>query len=62
MAKLDPIVSEFDTTEQAEAYDAWFRRKVQKSLDDPRPPIPHDDAVARLDAVLARTKGKGKAA
>jgi hypothetical protein len=58
MAKLDPIVSEFATTEEAEAHDAWFRAKVQEALDDPRPPIPHDQAVARIDAVLARFKSK----
>lgn len=58
MSRLDPIVSEFATTEEAEAYDAWFRAKVQEALDDPRPPIPHDEAVARLDAVLARHKIK----
>lgn len=59
MAKLDPIVSEFATTEEAEAYDVWFRKKVQEGLADTRPPIPHDEAVARIDAVLARYKDKG---
>lgn len=58
MAKLDPIVSEFATTEEAEAYDAWFRAKVQEALDDPRPPIPHDQAVARIDAALAKFETK----
>lgn len=48
MAKLSPIVSEFATTEEAEAYDAWFRAKVQAALDDPRPTIPHDEAMAEL--------------
>lgn len=35
---LSPIESEFATAEDAEAYDVWFRAKVQKSLDstDPR--------------------------
>jgi DNA-damage-inducible protein J len=28
------------------AYDLWFRRKVQQSLDDPRPPMPHADVEA----------------
>lgn len=56
MARLDPIVSKFATTEEAEAHDAWVRRKVQGSLADPRPPVPHDEAVARIDAVLARFK------
>ena len=58
MAKLDPIASEFATPEEAEAYDAWFRAKVEASLADTRPAIPHDEAVARLDAILAKHKGK----
>jgi hypothetical protein len=29
-----PIASEFTTIEEAEAYDRWFRAKVQKSLGD----------------------------
>ena len=42
MAELSPIESEFETTEDAGAYDRWFRAKVQGALDDPRPGIPHD--------------------
>lgn len=52
MNKLSPIVSEFETEEEAEAYDRWFRAKVQASLDDPRPPVPHDEAMARIRAKL----------
>ncbi|MGZ7457775.1 type II toxin-antitoxin system RelB family antitoxin [Pseudomonas sp. Ma2-10] len=33
-AELSPIVSEFETEEQAASYDHWFRAKVQASLDD----------------------------
>lgn len=33
-AQLSPIVSEFETEEQAASYDRWFRAKVQASLDD----------------------------
>ncbi|EEC0797789.1 antitoxin, partial [Salmonella enterica subsp. enterica] len=29
-------------------YNAWFIAKVEKSLADPRPAIPHDQVVARL--------------
>lgn len=58
MAKLDPIVSEFATTEEAEAHDAWVRTKVREALADPRPPVPHDQAVARIDAVLAKFEKK----
>lgn len=47
-AKLSPIVSEFETEEQAASYDRWFRAKVQASLDDPRPAIPHDEVERRM--------------
>jgi len=60
MPKLDPIVSEFETTEEAEAYDAWFRAKVQASLDDPRPRIPHDEVMARMDAIIGEAERKAK--
>jgi hypothetical protein len=50
---LSPIVSEFETEEQAASYDRWFRAKVQASRDDPRPSIPHDEAMARIREKLA---------
>lgn len=52
MSKLSPIESEFETTEQAEAYDAWFRAKVQASLDCKDPLIPHDEAMALIKRKL----------
>ena len=57
MNKLSPIVSEFETEEEAAAYDAWFRRRVQASLDDPRPGVPHDEAMARIKRKLAQVRG-----
>lgn len=51
-AQLSPIVSEFDTEEQAASYDRWFRAKVQASLDDPRPSIPHDQVMAEMRALI----------
>ncbi len=53
---LDPIISEFETQEQADSYDRWFRERVQRSLDDPRPNIPHDEAMARVRAVIEARK------
>ena len=39
---------------------AHVREKVEEALADPRPPIPIDDAFARLDAhVAARKAGRG---
>jgi hypothetical protein len=58
MPDLSPIVSEFATTEDAEAYDLWFRARVQASLDDPRLSIPHDEAMARVRAKIEAARQK----
>lgn len=52
-ADLSPIISEFETEEQAASYDRWFRAKVQASQEDPRAGIPHDAAMARVRGKLA---------
>lgn len=52
MAKLSPIESEFESTEEAEAYDLWFRAKVAESLASTEPSMPHDMAMAELDRRL----------
>lgn len=52
MPALSPIESEFASTEEAEAYDVWFRAKVQESLDDPSPGIPHDQVMAEMKALI----------
>ena len=52
MNALSPIVSEFDTVEQAEAHERWLREKVAASLADERPVVPHDEAMARARAVI----------
>ena len=42
------------------AHDAWFRARVREALDDPRPPIPHEDVEAhfaeRRAAALAKAR------
>ena len=50
--KLDPRVSEFDTQEQADSYDRWFRARVQAALKDDRPRIPHDQVMAEMEAII----------
>jgi hypothetical protein len=52
-AVLDPIVSEFETQEQADNYDRWFRAKVQEALDDSRPSVPHDEVMRRMEERFA---------
>ncbi|MBA5606253.1 stability determinant [Duganella sp. FT3S] len=49
---LSPIESEFATTAEAEAYDRWFREKVQASLDDQRPSAAHDEVMAKLREII----------
>ncbi|MEJ1958178.1 MAG: hypothetical protein WDM70_00890 [Nitrosomonadales bacterium] len=53
---LSPIESEFATVEEAEAYDRWFRAKVQASINDTRPTIPHDQVMAEMDAIIAEAE------
>lgn len=61
--KLDPLISEFDTQEQADSYDKWFRAKVQAGIDDPRPRIPHDEVMAKMQAIIdAAVERKKKSA
>ena len=52
MPKLSPIESEFGSTEEAEAYDIWFRAKVQRALDSKEPGIPHDEVMAEMRALI----------
>lgn len=49
---LSPIVSEFGTEEEADSYDRWFRARVQASIDDPRPSVPHDQVMAEMRALI----------
>ncbi|OCJ36809.1 stability determinant [Serratia sp. 14-2641] len=57
-ALLSPIVSEFETQEQADSYDRWFRAKVQEALDDPRPGIPHDEVMAEMEVIIAEAESR----
>ncbi|MEB0023549.1 stability determinant [Actimicrobium sp. CCI2.3] len=50
------MVSEFETEAQATSYDLWFPARVQASLDDPRPSIPHDQVMAEMDGIIAEVE------
>jgi len=43
-------------TSDPDAYDAWFRAKVQEALDDPRPAIAHQDVMRDAKALIDRKK------
>jgi len=51
-AQLSPIVSEFETEEQAASYDRWFRAKVLEAMNSTKPRLPHDEAMAKVQATL----------
>ena len=55
-AILSPMVSEFETQEQANSHAAWVKAKVQASLEDPRPSIPHDQVMAEMEAIIAQAE------
>jgi hypothetical protein len=57
-AVLDPIVSEFDTAEQAASYDRWLLAKVQKAQDTKKPLIPHDQVMAQARALIEAKRKK----
>ena len=52
MGKLDPIVSEFDTEEDAAAYDLWFRAQVEAALASDEPLIPHEQVMAEVRKII----------
>lgn len=56
-----PIEPEFDTAEDAAAYDRWFREQVQEAIDDPRSAIPHDQVMAEMRALIASKRKNPKA-
>lgn len=56
MNTVQAIVSEFETTEQEDSYQAWLRAKVASSLADTRPGIPHDEVMAKMDAIIAEAE------
>lgn len=59
--KYSPIVSEFGSAEEEAAYDAWFRKKVAKSLASDKPPIPHDEVMAGIRAIIDKAEHRQKA-
>lgn len=55
--KSSPLESQFATVEEADAYDRWFRAKVQASLDDQRPTRSHKQVMAALRKTMAAKRG-----
>ncbi len=58
MTDLVPIKADFGTSEDAAAYDAWFRAKVEWAMAFKAPRIPHDEVIAMARAVIDRHRSK----
>jgi hypothetical protein len=57
-AVLSPIVSEFSTQSQADAYKEWLDLKLQRAEKSAaeQPMIPHDQAMGEIRNLLAFKK------
>jgi hypothetical protein len=44
---------------EAAAYNQWLAAEIQEAVDDPRPSVPHDEVMARMNARIARHKAAG---
>ena len=47
---------------EAAAYNQWLAAEIQEAIDDPRPSVPHDEVMARMDTRIARHKAGAKRA
>lgn len=43
-------------TVDADAYDAWFRAKVQEAMTDPRPPVGHQQVMDDAQALIEKKR------
>lgn len=50
--KLDPLIYEHETEEDAASYDKWFGEKIQASLDDPGQRIPHEEVMRQMEQAI----------
>ena len=57
-ARLDPLLSEFETDDHAKNYDRWFTAKVREAMSSAKPRIAHDEAMVRVDTLLAMKRSK----
>ena len=59
MNDYSPIVSEFESEEQEQSYLRWLEAKVAASRADPRPSIPHDQVMAKIDRIIEEARLRG---
>lgn len=59
MWKIGPRVQELEIDDQARRYNTWFRANLRDAMKSAGPRIPHEEAMAEVNARLAE---KGAAA
>jgi hypothetical protein len=52
--------SRLKAAHDAAAYDKFYREGVQAALDDPRPSIPHDEVMVRLNKIIVNAEKTDK--
>ncbi|HEY7811132.1 MAG TPA: stability determinant [Allosphingosinicella sp.] len=60
MNALSPLMSEFETLEEAEAHLRWLQAKVAAARADGRPDVEHDEAMARTRAIIQARSGSAE--
>lgn len=55
---FDPMLSVFDSAEEEADYTAWLRAKLQASIDDPSPRVPHAQVMAEARAIIRKIEAQ----
>ncbi len=58
MPKLPADTVTVSPHDEAAAYDAWFRAKVEKAMASTEPGIPHEEVMAMARAIIERHRGR----
>ena len=56
--KFDPMLSVFDSAEEEAEHTAWLRAKLQASIDDPSPRVPHAQVMAEARAIVRKIEAQ----
>ena len=60
MNEYSPLTSEFGSAEEEAGYLEWVKKKVEASLNDGKPTVPHDEVMAEMRAIIDRAKARSK--
>jgi len=61
-ALFEPLTPDVASAEEEASHTAWLQAKLARSIADPRPRIPHDEVMRRVEARIAYWQDKAQAA